>query len=361
MQSIAQFFLSLNKFYKMKKRQTTIHDIAKYLNVTASTVSRALNDHPRISEATKKRVKQAAKKLDYKLNIIAANLRKGKGNTIGIIIPLINRFFFANIISGIETVANPAGYNLIICPSNENLEKETNNIKTLISNRVSGILISISAETKTAEHFESVFKSGIPLVQFDRTIEHIATTKVFNDDFTGAYQNVMHLIDQGYKHIVHFAGPQYIINYQKRFEGYRQALLDNNLPFRPERVYEGVISRERGYETMSTILNTDPEIDALFAASDMSALGAMILLKKRKIQIPALFGITGYVNEPFGEFVEPSLTTTEQKGIAIGKAAAKELIAQISAAEKYRFRSIIIPPELIVRNSSLKNHAELKL
>jgi LacI family transcriptional regulator len=355
MQSIAQLFLSLCKSQNMKKRQTTIHDIARYLGIAASTVSRALNDHPRISEKTKTLVRKAAEQLDYKQNIVAANLRKGTGNTIGVIIPLINRFFFANIIYGIEAIANPAGYNILICPSDERLEKEINNILTLISNRVSGIMISISAETKNANHFDAVFNSGIPLVQFDRTIEHVPTSKVYNDDFQGAYENVTHLIGQGYRTVAHFAGPQYIVSYRRRLEGYRQALTDNKHPFREELVFEGVISREKGNTTMHSILQKLPGVDAVFAASDMSALGAIICLKKKHIQIPSQFGISGYVNEPFGEFIDPSLTTTEQYGVDIGKAAARELIAQIASPGKQSLRPIVITPQLIIRKSSLKS------
>lgn len=340
----------------MEKRHTTIHDIAKYLNITASTVSRALHNHPRISELTKKRVREAAERLNYKQNIVAANLRKGTGNTIGVIIPLINRFFFANIIHGIETVANPAGYNIIICPSNERLEKEKKNIQTLISNRVSGMLISISAETRNASHFEAIFDSGTPLVQFDRTLENIPAGRVFNDDFEGAYQNVNHLIAQGYKTIAHFAGPQFITSYKKRFEGYKQALVNNKLPFRQELVFEGVISRETGNHTTKFILQNQPDVDAIFAASDMSALGAMICLKERNVLIPDEFGISGYVNEPFGEFIDPSLTTTEQFGVDIGKESAKALISLIQQPEQPVIQSIIISPKLIIRNSTLKNY-----
>ena len=336
------------------KKQTTIHDIARYLDITASTVSRALNNHPRISDSTKKRVREAAKMLEYNHNIVAANLRKGTANTIGVIIPLINRHFFANIISGIENIANPAGYNIIICSSNENLDKEIKNVHTLVNNRVSGILISISAETKNANHLEPIFNSDIPVVQFDRTIDTLATSKIINDDFQGAYQNVTHLIEQGYSSIAHFAGPQYIISYRKRFEGYKLALEENNLPFRKELVFEGIIDREKGNSIMEYILQNYPEVDALFAASDMSALGALICMKKHNIQVPVQMGISGYVNEPFGEYIDPSLTTTEQFGTDIGKEAANELISILTTHAKHNIKQRIITPKLIIRDSTLR-------
>lgn len=335
----------------MKKRATTIHDIAKLLNITASTVSRALNDHPRISDATKKRVKEAAKELNYRPNTIAANLRMGKGNTIGVIVPVINRHFFANIIHGIESVMDPAGYNLIICSSNESLEKEARNLQTLISNRVSGIMVSISAETRNADHFESVFRAGIPVIQFDRAIDGVSAA-VVNDDFQGAYDTVKHLIEAGYRNIAHFAGPAYIVNYNRRLEGYKQALSDHNIPYREEFVFEGVISREKGRNTTEQIIDHYPSIDAIFAASDMSALGALLMLKKRGIPVPEKFGVCGYVNEPFGEYLDPSLTSTEQFGEQIGITAAKELLQCIDAEKKSDIHKLMIPPKLIIRKSS---------
>jgi LacI family transcriptional regulator len=339
----------------VKKHQTTIHDIARHLNITASTVSRALNNHPRISDSTKKKVRDAAEELNYRPNSIAANLRRGSGNTNGIIIPVINRYFFANIIHGIESIMAPAGYNLIICPSNESLVKEASNIQTLISNRVSGILISISSETHDPAHFEGIFRSGIPLVQFDRVIDSISTCKVTNDDFQGAYESVSHLIEQGFRRIAHFAGPRYISAYQQRYKGYRQALSDHQLEFQDDMLFERVISRNMGSETMEKILSRWPGIDAIFAASDMSALGALLVLKAKGIRIPEDFGITGYVNEPFGEYMEPSLTTTEQFGEEIGKTAARELLERIVNPKQTENQLITINPKLIVRKSSFRS------
>jgi LacI family transcriptional regulator len=337
----------------MAKRQTTIHDIARELNINASTVSRALNDHPRISDATKKIVLEKASELNYKPNSIASNLRKGTGNTLGIIIPVINRYFFANIIHGIESITHASGFNILICQSDENIEKEINSIKTLVNNRVAGILISISAETRNANHFEPAVKSGIPIVQFDRAIENFDSSKILNDDFTGAYNTVSHLIQKGYSNIVHFSGPQYLQLYEKRFSGYKKALEDNNIPFNKDLVYEGVISREKGKEVMDKILYSRLKVDALFAASDFSALGALLLLKEREISVPGEFGVAGYVNEPFTEFIEPSLTTTEQYGVETGIKAAQVIVEEINSGNNLVPRTIIINPKLIIRNSTV--------
>jgi len=338
----------------MSKRNTTIHDIARELNITASSVSRALSNHPRISEATKKLVIKTANKLNYKPNTIAANLRKGTGNTIGVIIPVINRFFFANIIHGIESISNKAGYNIIICQSNESLKKEAESIKTLVNNRVCGIMISVSAETENAEHFEATVKSEIPIVQFDRIIEKFNSSKIASDDYKGAYNEVVHMIEQGYKNIAHFAGPFYLNMYEKRFSGYKQALIDNNIKFDKKLVFEGFISREKGIEGMNLILNQHKKVDALFAASDLSALGALSVLKEKHISIPKHFGVAGYVNELFAEYIDPSLTSTEQFGEEIGSMAAKVMIEEIMYRQKTTPRTITITPKLIKRASSSK-------
>jgi LacI family transcriptional regulator len=340
----------------MQKKTSTIHDIARHLSISASTVSRALNNHPRISKTTKELVLNAVKELNYKPNSLASNLRRGKGNTIGVILPVINRHFFANIIHGIEKIATPAGFQIIICQSDESLQKEIDSIHTLIRNRVSGILISISSETKDASHFQSAIKSNIPIVMFDRVLKNIDVAKIRNDDFAGAYNTTIHLIEQGYRTIVHFSGPLNIPTYLDRFEGYRKALTDRSIPYRKELVIENTISRVKGSEAMNNLLNLEMKFDAVFAASDMSALGALLVLKERGISVPETIGIAGYVNEPFAEFIEPSLTSTEQFGENMGQEAARLIIDKLNSGTDISGQILQIIPKLIIRNSSIKNY-----
>jgi LacI family transcriptional regulator len=352
-QSIASFFY----FYYLinrpvSKKHSTIHDIARELSITASTVSRALSGHPRISVTTKQLVQDMVSKLNYKPNTIASNLRKGKGNTIGVIIPVINRYLFANIIHGIESIANEAGYSVIICQSNENLIKENECIKTLVSNRVSGIMISVSAETKNADHFEPAVKSGIPIVQFDRIIDTFNSSKISSDDFAGAYKEVSHLSEQGFRKIAHFAGPLHLKMYENRFEGYKKALADNLINLNTNLIYEGYISREKAIEGMKLVLKLPYKVDALFAASDLSALGALSVLKEEKIKVPQQFGIAGYANELFSEYTDPSLTSTEQFGEDIGKISARVMLEEINNTQILSPQIITIAPKLIKRHSS---------
>ena len=339
----------------MNKRQVTIHDIARKLDIAASTVSRALSDHPRISPATKKLVLEMAEKMQYKPNAVASSLRRGQGNTIGVIVPLINRHFFANIIHGIETITQPEGFHIIICQSNERLDKEIENIQTLIQNRVNGIMISISAETRDAKHFNQIHKAGIPLVQFDRYVDYPAGSQVVNDDFEGGYQATKHLIEQGYKRIGHFSGPLFISLYERRYAGYRKALEDNGIQPDPGLLFEGVITREKGMSTMENILKGKNVPDAIFAAGDYGALGALLVAKERGINIPKDMGIIGYVNEPFTEWIDPSLTTNEQFGAEVGRSAAQVLLEQIRAEKPLPAKKLLIHPKLIIRNSTLRN------
>lgn len=337
----------------MAKKQVTIHDIANFLGISASTVSRALADHPRISHNTKEAVQKAARKLNYKPNKLASNLRKGTGNTIGVIIPIINRHFFANIIHGIERIASSKDYSVIICQSDEKLNKEIESLQTLVKNRVDGILISVSSESRSGNHFSLLKDSDIPLVMFDRVLEESAFSKVVNDDFSGAYKATKHLIGQGYREIIHFGGPQHIASYKKRHEGYRRALLDQGLQYSSGRFFENVISREKGAAITAGLIRDGITFDALFAASDMSALGALLELKKNKLPVPDKIGIVGYVNEPFTEFIEPSLTSMEQFGEAMGMKAAELLFRKIEETDN-QVSITKIEPELIVRESSVR-------
>ncbi|MFC2136725.1 LacI family DNA-binding transcriptional regulator [Bacteroidota bacterium] len=336
----------------MVKKNITIHDIAKELNITASTVSRALNDHPLISENTKERVREVVKKLNYQPNTVAANLRKGKANTIGLMIPRINRIFFANIISGIESVLNQEGYNIIITQSEESIEKEKSNIQTLINNRVRGIIISHSKTSKDGKHFQQIINNDIALVQFDRVFENINSNIVINDNKAGSYEVVNHLLNQGYKRIAYFGGPQFINIYKDRYQGYSSALKENHINLDKSIVFNNVLTKETGYNKMAELHSNKNLPEAVFAASDYSALGAILYCKDKGIKIPDEIGIVGFLNEPFCEFITPSLTSLNQFGVSMGESAARLCLEEIKNKDKHISKKVIIAPQLIIRESS---------
>jgi len=357
-------FINLNFNFQsgMKSGQVTIHDIARILNISASTVSRALSGNPRISKGTRVKVRKLADKLNYQPNIVASHLRTGKSRIIGIVVPHLNRNFFSNVIGGIEQTASNADYRVIITQTYELYEKEVENIKALINARVDGILVSVSAGTKTYGHFEMVKKRGIPLLFFDRTIDEIKTSRVMIDDFQGAHKAVRHLIDEGFKNIAHFAGPQHINIYKNRWKGYQEALKESGMSCENKFLFPDNLTEEKGWKACEKLMKLKNRPDAIFSASDISALGAIKYLKEHGLIIPEDVAIVGFANEPFTSIMEPGLTSVEQKGQQIGIEVASLFLGEIHQHdEKKSFQKIIIEPELIIRKSSLKKSRNLGL
>jgi len=338
------------------KGQVTIKDIAKALDISPSTVSRALKDHPDISQKTKQAVKQLAEELNYQPNAIALNLRQSRTHTIGVIIPEIVHFFFSTIISGIEDVAYEAGYSVIVSQSNESLEREKMDTKALFNNRVDGMLISMSRETTEFEHFEGIFKKGMPMVFFDRVCDVLDTSRVIVDDFDGAFQATEHLIKNGYKRIAHLGGPLSLSISKKRFQGYKAALEKHNIAIDDSLVlsdnsFEDV---ENATEMTNMLLDMKKPPDSLFAINDNAALGAMIAVKQHKLKIPEEFGVVGFSNWRFTTLTEPPLTTVDQPGFAMGQEAARLLIKEIESDDDavVKPETITLKTDLIVRESS---------
>jgi LacI family transcriptional regulator len=349
------YLLTKTEKIHMAKKQATIQDIATALNITASTVSRAMSDHPKIKKSTKELVWQKAKELFYQPNSIAASLRKGKANTIGMIVPRINRHFFSNVITGVESILNPIGYTLIICQSDETLEKEMQNIKTLIANRVDGILVSTSIETTQTRHFEKALNMTIPLVRFDRVVDEMEVSKVENDDVSGSYDLTRHLLDHGCKSIMWIGGPRTSSIYRNRYAGYRKALAESHIDAMKMPLFEGNNDLPAAKEFFSKYMEKNELPDAIFAASDLMALGVIQVLEAAGLKIPDDIAVAGYSNEPFSAYISPKLTTVDQFSEEIGRAAATLLLDQINADdESFVPRKIIIKPKLIVRESTVK-------
>ena len=339
----------------MAKKQATIQDIAKALNITASTVSRALNDHPKIKKETKDLVWKMAGELNYQPNTIASSLRKGKANTIGMIVPRVNRHFFSNIITGVESVLNPAGYNLIICQSEEKYEKEIANVDTLIANRVDGILISISLETNKLDHIRKAINSQIPVVMYDRVSDELDVCKVENDDIAGSYELTKHLIEQGYRNMMWMGGSRRFNTYYNRFAGYKKALEEIGINAEQFPIFEGSISLDAAYEFMKGYIEQNSLPEVIFSASDYMAMGAIMAIQEKGISIPDEVAISGYSNEPFAALIKPKLTTVEQFSKEMGRATARLILDEIESESEERVpRKTILRPKLIIRESTLK-------
>jgi LacI family transcriptional regulator len=335
----------------MKNEQITIKDIAKALNISTSTVSRALRDHPDISDETKKAVTALAKEMQYHPNTVAASLRNMRTETIGVIVPEIIHTFFASVIAGVEEVAYKEGYKVIMCQSNESYQKEIINLQTLIAARVDGILASISNQTTVYDHFELALQRKIPLVFFDRVCETLQTSKVVVDDFEGAVAATQYLIDTGCHRIAHIAGPENLAICRKRKEGYLSALTNNGLPIDESLIVECNLDQHDAMNITEKLLNLSEKPDAIFAVTDPVAIGAHIAIRRYGLKIPEQISIMGFTNDAVSEIIEPSITTMGQPSFEMGKIAAEQLIYQIRN-KNAAIEQLILKTNLIVRNST---------
>ncbi len=324
----------------------TITDIAKALNITPSTVSRALAGNPRVKEETRRAVEEKAAELGYERNVVASNLRKGQSRIVGIVVPRINREFFSNCIGGAESVLNRAGYNALICQTQENPEAEIQVLKTLKNYRVAGVLLSHAIHDHSSAHIKEIL-GDIPLVQFDRVFPDLPGAKIMGANCEGAFQATMHLIQQGYKRIGTIAGYMSSQAYVERLAGYRLALESAGIPYDPTIVYENSILRETGYA--AGIKAIEAGCDALYSTGAFSALGAIDALKEKGIRVPEDFGVVGTSNEGFTSLMTPSLSTLGQHPFEMGEAAARAFLAGSNSTE-------VIPMELIVRQSSKRSN-----
>lgn len=336
----------------MKKSQVTIKDIARQLGISASTVSRALQNHPDISQETKQQVSELAMRLRYQPNALALSLKHRRSKTIGLIIPEIVHYFFSSVISGIEDVAYEAGFTVIICQSNEKYDREVANVKTLMAQRVEGILVSISKETNDYQHLHDIRSSYTPLVLFDRMVPGLLADQVIIDDREAAYRATRHLIEGGRRKIVHFAGPQNLLIGQQRKEGYLQALREAGIAANPEWIIEAD-SFEKARNAVFRLLEAGSLPDGIFAVNDLTAIGAMKTLQKKGLRIPTDVAVVGFSDGRFSGITDPSLSSVDQHGYEMGTIATEMLLKRILSKEnEYPFETKVLHADLIVRGSS---------
>lgn len=340
----------------MKKKRTTIKDIANALNISAAAVSKAMHGDSRISAKTKEAVKRVAKELNYQPNHLASALRSGKSHLVGVIIPKTNSNFFSSVIQNIEEVLNKEGYQIIITQSNESYQKECDSIDALLYTQVDGIIASMANETIDLQHYEKIKSKGIPLILFDRGENDLNVDYIGIDDYNSSHVIVEHLVNQGCKRIAHIGGYKHTRIYNNRIRGYVDALKKHTLPLDAELLIESSLTIKDGREKMQQLLSLKQRPDAVYAASDYAALGALQVLNENQIKIPDEIALIGFGNEPFTDMVSPKISSMDQHSTEIGKLAAltflnhakKETITQ--TLEKQ-----ILEAALIVRDSSKKN------
>ncbi|MFH1195446.1 MAG: LacI family DNA-binding transcriptional regulator [bacterium] len=334
-------------------KHSTITDIAKKLGVSPSTVSRALSDHPDISPETKRLVKDLANELNFRPNAIAQSLKNKRTTTIGVIVPEIKHDFFAYAISGIEEVAYNAGYTIIVCQSNESYEREVVNTNLLMHQRVAGIIVSISQNTKQGDHFRDWIERGIPLVFFDRVCNDVHANKVIIDDHQSAANAVHYLIEKGYRKIAHFAGPQTLEICQHRLEGYKDALKYSGIEINEDFIKYGGMHESDGYKSMDDLLGKNLIPDAIFAVTDPVAVGAFQRINEACLRIPKDIALIGYSNNEITTLLNPPLTTINQPSFEMGKKATEILINMIERKNVSREpETVVLKSELIIRAST---------
>ena len=330
----------------MKKENLTINDIASALNISKSTVSRALRDAHDIKPETKIKVLDFAKQHDYHPDFIAKSLRSRSTKTIGVIVPAYNIPFYSTAICGIQDYAMKMGYNVMVCHSNEQYDTEIKNVEALLNANVEGIIISVSRDTEKNEHIRKLKRKGIPLVLFNRVIEDFKAAKVVVNDYYGAFNMVNYLIKTGCTKIAHIMGPHNLLLSNNRKAGYLDALEKAGIERNEKLMEEGDFTIESGIKCTKQLLENNKGIDAIFAVCDAVAFGTIKTLKERGIKIPEEISVAGFTNEPMAELVEPALTTVKQPIYEIGETASKLLFSQFKDAD--------LPPELCVLETSLE-------
>jgi LacI family transcriptional regulator len=332
----------------------TIKDMAKILNVSVSTVSRALRDTYDVKKETKEKVVDLALKLHYKPNFNATALAQGRTNNIGILLPHITNYYFSTVITGIQEIAYNANYNIILYITNDSSERELSIIQNLSMSSLDGLLVSVSSNSDSCHHFQELNNNGIPIVFFDRVATTIATSKVMQDDYNGAFIAVEHLISKGYTKIAHIAGPKGLDFTEKRLQGYLDALKKNNLATRDEWIIFSGFSQAYGENDTYQLLDLEEIPEAIFAVNDRKAIGAMLALKNRNIVIGKEIGVIGFTDDPLCKIISPALTTIAEPAFDIGKISCELLLKHIKK-KHFPPQEVILPGKLIVRESCLRD------
>lgn len=333
--------------------RVTIKDIARELNLSPSTVSRALHNHPDISQKTKDRVEATARNLDYFPDTLAQGLRRSHSNTIGIIVPEIRHDFFSSVISGIEEIAYSKGFTIMVCQSNEDWQREAINLRALVSNRVAGVLVSLSQTSEKLDHLALLDTHKIPTVFFDRTHKDVKDSQVIVDDYEGAKRLVRYLLDKGYQRIAHIAGPTCIGAGLERLNGYRDAHREIGCKVDEKLIIHAGFREVDGKIGIKKLLDLQTRPDAIFAVNDPVAIGVYSELKAQKIGIPDDIALVGFCNNPISALIEPAITTVQQPARLIGNTAAELLIHRIQHPDaEYTPTTTTLKTELIIRNSA---------
>ena len=340
----------------MKFEAVTIKDIAKALGLSTSTVSRALRDSYEISPETKKLVLEYAQKINYHPNPIALSLKERRSRSIGVIVCEIANSFFSQAINGIESIAYNNGYTVIIAQSMESYDRELLNLQYLTSRSIDGLIVSVSTETKDFSYFKDLHERGMPIVFFDRIVSEINTHKVIVDNYKGAYEATLHLINNGYKRIATLSNAPGLSIAKERLAGYIAALTENGIEIDESLIkycgHGGMISAEVE-EAVKQLLRLENKPDAIFASADKLTTGCLRILKAEGISVPDEIGLIGFSNSELTELLDPPLSIITQPAFAMGELSMQLLLQLIESKRPVTdFETKILSTELIIKGST---------
>ncbi|MBN2166137.1 MAG: LacI family DNA-binding transcriptional regulator [Marinilabiliaceae bacterium] len=339
----------------MAGKKVSLKDFSAELGISVSTVSRALKNHPDISQEVKQKVNSLAKKWNYQTSTFSIGFKNPATKTIGVVVPDIVRFFYSSIISGIESFAKDNGYFIVIANSRESFEKEKECIQNLIRLNVDGIIVCLSQETSDYSHFDLVRHKDIPLVFFDRVCRTNEFSSVIADNADAAKEIVNHLHKSGAKRIAHIAGPKNLNITKERIAGYLMSLNDNELEFDKDLLIYCDLSRQDAIKSINKLLSSPKVPDAIFCVNDTVAYVAMKEIKNKGLRIPDDIALVGFNDEFHSTIVEPTLTTVLHPTDEMGKETARLLIEQIESGQPHAPRQIVMKTSIVIRESSIKN------
>src|SRR5436190_709208 len=331
-------------------KPATIKDIARQLNISISTVSRAMRNAPDVNADTRKAVMALSEELSYQPNKLALSLKQKQTHNIGVIVPNLD-YVLSTMVKGIDEVALEAGYTVMVCQSNESFGREMVNTRRLLDSLVDGFIISVSSETKVFDHFKKIQEKEMPMVVFDRITPHLKAPSVRIDNMDGGFQATEHLIEQGYKRIAILAGPKNLGISNTRLEGYIHALNKHKIKPDNDLIIHCDFNQDYAYVATQELLAGKKRPDAIFTISDRMAIGAMLAIKERGLKMPQDIGLVGFNNEPFTNLVTPRISSVDQPSFELGKIAAKLFIERVHNSDMDHVEEIL-KPKLCIRESS---------
>ncbi|MGV8090680.1 MAG: LacI family DNA-binding transcriptional regulator [Mangrovibacterium sp.] len=337
----------------MGKRHISLKDLARELNVSISTVSRALKDHPDISPEMRQRVKQLAASYHYSPNPLAMGLLKQETRMIGVIVPDLVTHFYASVISGIESFAKEKGYFILIANSNESFSKEKESIENLLKVRVEGLIVCLSQETRDYSHFESLIKQDIPLVFFDRVCLQDRVSCITADNMDAAVKITRHFYEQGYRRIAFISGPEQLNISKERMEGYLSGLKTCDLPVYQDLIEQCNLSPESAREAINRLLSLPEPPDAVFGINDTVAFAVMKEIKRHGLRIPQDIGLIGFTDEFHSTVVDPQMTSITHPTFKMGRKAAELFFECIEKTNQPRV--VTLKTKLVIRESSVRS------